>query len=408
MIKAIIFDMDGLMIDSEIISYYCYRDLIESYNHPFTLEDYKKEYPGKSLITSLNFIKDKYHLDYDIEEKVNEFHQLETNYIKQDGIKLKDGLIDLLKYLKTNNYKTIIATSSTPKRVEKILTPHNIMKYFDNIVCSNEVERGKPFPDIFLKACDKLGIKPNEALVLEDSEAGIQAAYDAKIPVICIPDMKYPQDKYVHLVEHIYNSLNDIIPYLKQQRKGETTMDIITMIKEECLKSTSKNPIELIMKIMKEDYIVIHGPVHHVLDGACFLTAMHNCRDNFDLANALDEMIVRGQKMPGATCGNWGVCGSAASIGAALSIMHKTGPLSDGQYYKDNLNYVSKSLANIAEIGGPRCCKRNAFVSLLTAIDFVKDNYNIELESQKIICPFSSKNKQCLKTRCPFFGGKND
>ncbi|MCR1960851.1 hypothetical protein CWE04_02620 [Thomasclavelia cocleata] len=175
------------------------------------------------------------------------------------------------------------------------------------------------------------------------------------------------------------------------------------LIKNECLNSNTRNPIELILSIMKKDYINIHGPEHHVLDGSCFLTTMHNAGVEFDLDKALDEMIVRGQKMPGATCGQWGMCGSSASVGAALAIVHETGPLSNNQYYKDNLSYVSKALGKLADVGGPRCCKRNAFLSILTAIDFVNEQYGIKLTKQEVKCIFSNKNKQCIGMRCPFY-----
>lgn len=184
-------------------------------------------------------------------------------------------------------------------------------------------------------------------------------------------------------------------------------MNKFLLIKEECLKSTTKNPIELINDLMKKEYISIHGPEHHVLDGACFLTAMHHAGVVFDLDHALDEMIERGQKMPGATCGKWGMCGSSASIGAALAIIHETGPLSDNQYYKDNLNYVSKALSKIAQTGGPRCCKRNAFFSLMTAIDFVQETYGVELMKQEIKCEFSHLNQQCIGIKCPFYKKEN-
>lgn len=181
--------------------------------------------------------------------------------------------------------------------------------------------------------------------------------------------------------------------------------DKYMLIKSECLNSHEKNPTELVIRIMQKDYISIHGPEHHVLDGSCFLTALHNAGLDFDLEAALDEMIERGKKMPGATCGQWGMCGSAASVGAALAILHETGPLSSNQYYKDNLSYVSQALAKIAEIGGPRCCKRNAFLSLQTAAGFVERRYNIQMPQGKVKCIFSSRNKQCIMSKCPFYGG---
>lgn len=162
----------------------------------------------------------------------------------------------------------------------------------------------------------------------------------------------------------------------------------------------------MIFGIMQKDYISIHGPEHHILDGACFLTAMRRAGVDFDLEKALDEMIERGKKMPGATCGQWGVCGSAASVGAALAIIHGTGPLSDNQYYKDNMKYVSQALDKISEVGGPRCCKRNAFLSLQTAVDFVKARYGIEIPKNNINCIFSERNKQCIGASCRFFKDK--
>ncbi|WP_028043243.1 HAD family hydrolase [Candidatus Stoquefichus massiliensis] len=215
MLKVIIFDMDGLMVDTEMISFQCFQDLIRSYGFDFTKEEYMKSYPGRSLQTSLRYIRDHYQLDFDIQEKMQLFKDLEEKYINKDGVQLKKGLLPLLEYVKSHHYQTIIATSSHFDRAIKILGPYHIMPYIDNIVCGPEVQHSKPFPDIFLKACEKLAVHPHEALVLEDSEAGIQAAYDAHIPVICIPDMKYPHDDYIKKATRIYSSLEDVISYLE-------------------------------------------------------------------------------------------------------------------------------------------------------------------------------------------------
>lgn len=179
-------------------------------------------------------------------------------------------------------------------------------------------------------------------------------------------------------------------------------MTQLELIKEICLKSKSTNPIEIARTMMHDPSIHIHGPEHHILDGAAFLCAMYNAGVDFDLNQALDEIIKRGLKMPGAICGQWGICGSCASVGAALAIIHQTGPLSDNEFYKDNLRLTSQALNQIGEIGGPRCCKRNAFLSLKSAIVFVKEHYDIELEDETVICEFSSQNMQCIKERCPF------
>lgn len=173
-------------------------------------------------------------------------------------------------------------------------------------------------------------------------------------------------------------------------------------IKQMCLNETSTNPYEIAKRLMQDAAIPMHGPIHHILDGAAFMTALHNAGVEFNLDAALDELTARGSLMPGATCGKWGVCGSASSLGAAMAIIHGTGPLSDNDFYSDNMYLTSHILEKLANIGGPRCCKRNGFTAIDTAIDFVKEKYGITLEKSEITCEFSSQNQQCIKERCPY------
>ncbi len=175
-------------------------------------------------------------------------------------------------------------------------------------------------------------------------------------------------------------------------------------IKALCLSEKSRNPYEILYKLMRMEGIPMHGPIHHFLDGAAFMTAMHNAGVDFDLETKLDDLSERSSMMPGATCGKWGMCGSASSVGAALAIIHETGPLSENEFYKDNLRLVSAVLEKIGELGGPRCCKRNGFTAIETAVEFVKEHYGIELESSNFLCDFSKMNQQCIGRKCPFHG----
>lgn len=177
------------------------------------------------------------------------------------------------------------------------------------------------------------------------------------------------------------------------------------MIKEICLKEKGKDPIEIVKKMMHNPEVSIHGPEHHILDGAALMTALHNGGMEFNLEEALDEMERRGCKMPGATCGQWGMCGSCSSVGAAVAIIRETGPLSGNEYYKDNLRITSEALGRIADVGGPRCCKRNAFLAISTAAEYMNEKYDAGLETGKITCEFSRLNKQCIKERCPYYEG---
>ena len=182
-----------------------------------------------------------------------------------------------------------------------------------------------------------------------------------------------------------------------------TLDDKYKLIKEEVLKSKSKNPIEIVKSIMHKDFINIHGPEHHFLDGASFLVAYKNAGGEVDVNQAIDMLAVRTLKMPGAMCGFWGICGSTTSVGAVLSIIHETSPLTSNDYYKDNMELTASVIKRMSEIGGPRCCKRHAYLALETAIDYVKDKYDIVLGKSKTICEFKANNPTCLKDKCPYF-----
>ena len=216
MIKAIIFDMDGLMIDSERVTFECYQEILKGMNLTMD-EEFYKTLLGKPLKGIYQRFYDVYGNDFPIEDMIKDVHALMAKRFETEGVPIKTGLKSLLEYLKENNYKTIVATSSNRDRVDTILSQAQITDYFDDSICGDEVTKGKPNPEVFLKSCQKLGVNVDEAIVLEDSEAGIQASYDAGIKVICIPDMKYPEEKYVQMITKIVKSLDDVIDYLEVQ-----------------------------------------------------------------------------------------------------------------------------------------------------------------------------------------------
>ena len=214
MIKAIIFDMDGLMIDSERVTFECYQEILKGMNLTMD-EEFYKTLLGKPLKGIYQRFYDVYGNDFPIEDVIKDVHALMAKRFETEGVPVKKGLVELLHYLKDNNYKTIVATSSNRDRVDTILSQAQITDYFDDSICGDEVTKGKPNPEVFLKSCQKLGVNVDEAIVLEDSEAGIQASYDAGIKVICIPDMKYPEKQYEEKTFKILKDLNDVTEYLK-------------------------------------------------------------------------------------------------------------------------------------------------------------------------------------------------
>lgn len=168
-----------------------------------------------------------------------------------------------------------------------------------------------------------------------------------------------------------------------------------------CLNETSGNPVEILNKMMALPFCHMHGPEHHIMVGAALLTAYKNAGGSIDLEKALAEMKNRGQSVPGGACGFWGACGAAISTGIFISIVTGSTPLAKESFGLAN-KMTSKSLGAIGEIGGPRCCKRDSYLSILQAVDFVRDHLGIEMKKSDIVCNFSSQNNQCIGIRCPF------
>lgn len=214
MIKAIIFDMDGLMIDSERVTFEGYQEVLKEMNLTMD-ENFYITLLGKPIKGIYQRFYDVYGQDFPIESVIKKVHEYMAIRFEKEGVPLKKGLVPLLKYLKANHYKTIVATSSNRDRVDNILKSADIEQYFDDSICGDEVTKGKPNPEVFLKSCQKLSVETDEAIVLEDSEAGIQASAAANIKVICIPDMKYPEPEFAQKTYKIYQDLDEVTEYIK-------------------------------------------------------------------------------------------------------------------------------------------------------------------------------------------------
>ena len=183
---------------------------------------------------------------------------------------------------------------------------------------------------------------------------------------------------------------------------NECHMKGINVIYSKLMDESSKNPIEILEKLMKESFCHMHGPEHHVLVGASLLTAYKNVGGDINLKESLKEMIKRASKVPGGICGYWGSCGAAISAGIFVSIITNSTPLTTKAFSQSNM-MTSKALANIATNGGPRCCKRDSYIAISTAIDYIYEEFNIQLEKKDIICEYSNINKQCIHENCPFY-----
>ena len=168
-----------------------------------------------------------------------------------------------------------------------------------------------------------------------------------------------------------------------------------------CLNETSANPVDILEKMIAQPFCHMHGPEHHVMVGSALLTACKNAGGDIDLSQALTEMMNRGRRVPGGACGFWGACGAGISAGMFVSILSKSTPLTVEPFGLSNL-MTARALERIGAVGGPRCCKRDAYLSILAAVNFVKEHFSVEMEKPEVVCRHSAQNNQCIGTRCPF------
>lgn len=180
-------------------------------------------------------------------------------------------------------------------------------------------------------------------------------------------------------------------------------------IEQYCTGSESTDPFEMAIVLMRDERISMHGPEHHFLVPAVLLSAYYN---------AIGEKGLKGEKLAiarqragsvlGGFCGTHGTCGAAIGTGIFVSVITGSTPLSTKSWKLSNL-VTGETLIDIAENGGPRCCKRDTFLAITHAVDFVKEQFNVELSTNDAVrCEFSDMNKQCLRFNCRYYDKKNN
>ncbi len=209
-IKGVLFDMDGVILDTEKLYTRFWVEAAQSLGYQMT---YEMALGMRSLSRQAGERQLKAYLGEEVD-----YHEVrETRicimeaFIEENGVELKPGIHELLAFLKEYGIKTSIATSSPLDRTKKYLSQVGLVDAFDALVSGHMVEHGKPEPDIYLYAASNLGLKPEECLVLEDSPTGILAAYRAGCVPVMVPDQDEPDDSTKKNMYGVVKNLNTII-----------------------------------------------------------------------------------------------------------------------------------------------------------------------------------------------------
>ncbi|MBN1304792.1 MAG: HAD family phosphatase [Anaerolineales bacterium] len=210
MIKALIFDFDGLILDTETPEFQAWQDLYREYGQILNAETWGQIVGGTAAsdFDPLIYLQELVGAPLDLEMVESRKKARDAELIAAQPI--RPGIVDYLNSADQKGIKLAVASSSTHSWVDTHLTRLNLFRRFDKIICRDDVPRAKPFPDLFLAAAEAVGARPEEAIAFEDSPNGVLAARRAGMFVVCIPNPMTAQLSFNGDADITLNSLDEL------------------------------------------------------------------------------------------------------------------------------------------------------------------------------------------------------
>ena len=211
--KAVVFDMDGVIFDSERAVMQCWKEVASRHNIP-DIEKAILACTGTTMVRTREIMLNLYGADFPYDEYAMESSAIFHSRYDGGRLPMKPGVKELLTFLKERGKKIALASSTRQQVVTDELRDAGIIEYFDRIICGDMVSRSKPAPDIFLKACEELNISPSDSYAIEDSYNGIRAAHAGGLHPIMVPDLLPADEEMQSLAEIVLPNLTSVMEYL--------------------------------------------------------------------------------------------------------------------------------------------------------------------------------------------------
>lgn len=211
--KAVVFDMDGVIFDSERAVMQCWKEVASRHNIP-DIEKAILACTGTTMVRTREIMLNLYGADFPYDEYARESSAIFHSRYDGGRLPMKPGVKELLTFLKEHDKKIALASSTRQQVVTDELRDAGIIEYFDRIICGDMVSRSKPAPDIFLKACEELNVSPSDSYAIEDSYNGIRAAHAGGLHPIMVPDLLPADEEMQSLAEIVLPNLTSVMEYL--------------------------------------------------------------------------------------------------------------------------------------------------------------------------------------------------
>lgn len=218
MTDAVIFDMDGLMFDTEELTRVLWDQLGEEFGYHH-VSAVMPETMGVRLDENGPIIKRRFGEDFPFTAFVTEYRRRFTETIRIHGVPVKEGLYDLLEYLRREHIVCAVASSTSREKVLDYCGKANVTDYFQTILCGDMVEKSKPDPQIYLTAARELDFAPSRCMVLEDSPNGCLSGIRAGMKTVMVPDQFQPAEDLRAMLAACVPTLRDVIPLLNAERE---------------------------------------------------------------------------------------------------------------------------------------------------------------------------------------------
>jgi len=212
--QAVVFDMDGVIFDTERLVIEFWKEVAKKHNIP-NVEHTCIQCLGTNRVRTREIFLENYGADFPYDPYRAEVTELFNTHYKGVPLPTKPGVRELLSYLQEQDIKVGLASSTAQHLVRDEIGTAGLLPYFQTLVCGDMVEHSKPAPDIFLKACEILNADPTKSIAIEDSFNGIRSAHCAGMTPIMVPDQVQPTDEIRALAFHVMPSLLDVLNWLK-------------------------------------------------------------------------------------------------------------------------------------------------------------------------------------------------